>query len=706
MKKLVALLLAVVLVLGLMTGALAADGELAGKTVILHTNDVHGAIGLYAKVAALKKDYAEKGADVILVDAGDYIQGTPYVSDSQGKTAIELMNAVGYDVATFGNHEFDYGFANLQTIFKDAKFKVIGNIQYNGKLAFDGTTTVTTAGGVKVGFLGLTTPETATKAHPAKIQGVTFMAKDELYNFATQEAAALKKGGADVVIALTHLGVDEESNPNRSTDLYARSTGIDFIIDGHSHTVMTEGENKEPIQSTGTALENVGVIVIDNATKKIEKNELVKLEDVKAEDETVKALPDKIITDVDTRLGEVFAKTEVDLDGNRDPGVRTKETNLGDLITDGILWYATKDGKLDVPTDHVVALTNGGGIRASIKAGDISMKDINTVLPFGNTVAVIYISGASLLEALEASTYSLPTAIGGFPQVSGIRYTVVTGAKYDANAETYPGSTYYGPKSINRVTIESINGKAFNPKDTYAVVTNDFTAAGGDTYYTFKTSPKIVDTGVPMDTAVVEYIKTKLGGVVGKNYASAQNRITIKSYTDVVSTAWYAKYVDDVTAKELMGGSNGKFDPNGNMNRAMLVTVLYRMAGSPDVEGKVSEKFKDCKDGAYYEKAVLWAAANGIVGGYSDGTFKPTNPVNRQELAKFLYGYDVFAKRVGQDFAVELTYTDLDSIPDWALEAVNYCSAAGYLQGSNGVFNPKGKTTRCQAAKVLSVMAA
>lgn len=173
MKKLVALLLAVVLVLGLMTGALAADGELAGKTVILHTNDVHGAIGLYAKVAALKKDYAEKGADVILVDAGDYIQGTPYVSDSQGKTAIELMNAAGYDVATFGNHEFDYGFANLQTIFKDAKFKVIGNIQYNGKLAFDGTTTVTTAGGVKVGFLGLTTPETATKAHPAKIQGVT-----------------------------------------------------------------------------------------------------------------------------------------------------------------------------------------------------------------------------------------------------------------------------------------------------------------------------------------------------------------------------------------------------------------------------------------------------------------------------------------------------------------------------------------------------
>ena len=148
MKKLVALLLAVLMVFGLMTTAFAAEGELAGKTVILHTNDVHGAVGLYAKGAALKKDYQAKGADVILVDAGDYIQGEPYVSDSQGKTAIELMNAAGYDVAVFGNHEFDYGYANLQTIAKDAKFKMIGNIRYNGKLAFDATYVVETAGGL------------------------------------------------------------------------------------------------------------------------------------------------------------------------------------------------------------------------------------------------------------------------------------------------------------------------------------------------------------------------------------------------------------------------------------------------------------------------------------------------------------------------------------------------------------------------------
>ena len=702
MKKLVALLLAVLMVFGLMTTAFAADGELTGKTVILHTNDVHGEVGLYAKVAALKKSYEAKGADVILVDAGDYIQGSTYVSDSQGKTAVELMNAAGYDVATFGNHEFDYGYANLQSLAKEAKFKLVGNIRYNGKLAFDATYVVETKGGVKVGFLGLTTPETATKAHPAKIKGVTFMAKNELYSFAAQEAADLKADGADLVIALTHLGVDDESEPNRSTDLYANTKGIDFIIDGHSHTVMTEGANKEPIQSTGTKLENIGVIVIDNATKKIERHELVKVADLKDEDADTKAAADAVIADVDARLGAVFAKSEVDLDGNRDPGVRTRETNLGDLICDAMLWYATKDGKLDVADDHIVAITNGGGIRDSIKAGDITMNDINTVLPFGNTVAVVYVTGEKLLEALEAANQSAPTALGGFAQIAGMNISVCTAAPYDKNAETYPGSTYYGPKTINRVTINSINGKPFRAKDTYAVVTNDFMAAGGDVYYAFASSPKIVDTGTPMDQAVVDYIKTALKGVVGKEYAAAKGRITMTTYNDVASTAWYANAVDYVTAQKLMNGSGASFSPTQNTTRAMLVTVLYRMAGSPEVEGKVSETFKDCKDGSYYANAVLWASKNGIVNGYGD-TYRPDQAVTRQEMAKILYGYDKVMEK-STDATTELKYTDLSSVANWALEGVTYCTAAGYLSGSNNAFSPKGNATRAMVAQVLMNM--
>ena len=706
MKKILSLLLAVVMVFGLMTAAFAADADLAGKTVVLHTNDVHGQVDLYAKVAALKKDYEAKGADVILVDAGDYAQGTPYVSDSQGKTAIELMNAAGYDVVTLGNHEFDYGYANLQTIMKDAKFKVVCNIKYNGKLAFDASYVVETKGGLRVGFLGLTTPETSTKAHPAKIKGVTFMAQNALYSFATQEAADLKAGGSDVVIALTHLGVDPESKPNRSTDLYANAKGIDFIIDGHSHTKMTEGENGEPIQSTETKLKYVGVVVIDNATKKIESNELIQLDGYANEDADTKAAADAIITDVDARLGAVFAKSEVELNGKRDPGVRTQETNLGDLITDALLWYATKDGKLDVPADHIVAVTNGGGIRASIKAGDITMKDINTVLPFGNTVAVVYISGEKLLESLEAATQSAPTALGGFPQIAGINLSLCTGAAYDKQDETYPGgSTYYGPKSINRVTINSINGKPFRAKDTYAVVTNDFMAAGGDVYYAFASSPKIVDTGTPMDEALVEFIKVKLNGVIGKEYENAQGRLNMAVFNDVPNNIWYTKAVNYVAEKSLMNGTGASFKPMDSTSRAMLVTVLYRMAGSPEVEGKVSETFKDCVDGSYYANAVLWASQNNIVNGYGD-SFKPNQAVTRQEMAKILYGYDKVMEKTGETFAVQLTYTDLDSIAGWALEGVNYCTAAGYLSGSNNAFSPKGNATRAMTAQVLMNMTA
>ena len=532
------------------------------------------------------------------------------------------------------------------------------------------------------------------------------MAQNALYSFATQEAANLKADGSDVVIALTHLGVDPESKPNRSTDLYANAKGIDFIIDGHSHTKMTEGENGEPIQSTETKLKYVGVVVIDNATKKIESNELIQLDGYANEDADTKAAADAIITDVDARLGAVFAKSEVELNGKRDPGVRTQETNLGDLITDALLWYATKDGKLDVPADHIVAVTNGGGIRASIKAGDITMKDINTVLPFGNTVAVVYISGEKLLESLEAATQSAPTALGGFPQIAGINLSLCTGAAYDKQDETYPGgSTYYGPKSINRVTINSINGKPFRAKDTYAVVTNDFMAAGGDVYYAFASSPKIVDTGTPMDEALVEFIKVKLNGVIGKEYENAQGRLNMAVFNDVPNNIWYTKAVNYVAEKSLMNGTGASFKPMDSTSRAMLVTVLYRMAGSPEVEGKVSETFKDCVDGSYYANAVLWASQNNIVNGYGD-SFKPNQAVTRQEMAKILYGYDKVMEKAGETFAVQLTYTDLDSIAGWALEGVNYCTAAGYLSGSNNAFSPKGNATRAMTAQVLMNMTA
>ena len=227
---------------------------------------------------------------------------------------------------------------------------------------------------------------------------------------------------------------------------------------------------------------------------------------------------------VDEEYGAVFAKSEVELNGDKAPGNRNMETNLGDLITDSMLWSVQKNFSLEVPDENVIAITNGGGIRAWIHKGDVTMKDVNTVLPFGNTVAVIYVTGAELLEALEASTYMTPGAVGGFPQVSGMKFTIDTGKPFD-QGEQYPDSTYYGPASIQRVTINEINGKAFDEEATYAVVTNNFCAAGGDTYYAFKAASKQFDTSIPMDEALMDYIKEELSGVIGEQYAEPQGRI-------------------------------------------------------------------------------------------------------------------------------------------------------------------------------------
>ena len=704
MRKFLSVLLAMAMVLSLtVTGfaiedtattrepeVMTEEATMAGKTVILHTNDVHGAIAGYAYITALKADYEAKGAEVILVDAGDYSQGTSYVSVTKGLDAIEMMNAAGYDVVTLGNHEFDYGYTQLKDNMTKAKFKVLCADVFNadGTPIFDANYTYTTKSGVKVGFFGMETPETQTKANPTKIKGLTFATNDAFTKAAADQVEALKD--ADVVICLAHLGVDGESKPYRSTDLYAAVKGIDFIIDGHSHTVMTKGENGEPIQSTGTAFANIGVIVIDDATKKIESNSLFEIKEDTAKDATVAAAAQKIIDRIDKEYGAVFAKSEVELNGAKAPnGNRDSETNNGDLITDAMVWKILQDKEsLSVDADHVVAVTNGGGIRKAINPGDVTKKNINEVLPFGNTVVTIYITGAELLEALEASTYCTPDAIGGFPQVSGINYTISTAVAYDANAETYPASTYYGPKSINRVTINSINGKEFKADDTYAVITNDFCGGGGDTYYAFAAATAKFDTGVPLDEVVMEYITAELKGVIGKQYAAPQGRILMNPFKDVKTSAWYGSYVIDLYNDGIINGTSATtYAPNDTLTWAAALKLLLVSHGdlkaadatgadwskntmtkavelgiAPEdadgkalitrlafcqtaaklnklAESKTESPFTDCTDG--YVMALVDAK---VINGMTETTFEPSATLTRAQIAKIIYQLNLIEK--------------------------------------------------------------
>lgn len=694
MRKFLSVLLAMAMVLSLTVTSFAADtaadakAEMAGKTVILHTNDVHGAVEGYAYIAQLKADYEAKGAEVILVDAGDFSQGTTYVSSTKGADAVTMMNAAGYDVVTLGNHEFDYGYAQLKENMSKAKFKVVCADVFNedGTPIFDANYTYTTKSGVKVGFFGMETPETQTKANPALIKGLTFATGDAFTKATADQVAALKD--ADVVICLAHLGVDAESAPYRSTDLYAAVKGIDFIVDGHSHTVMTKGEKGEPIQSTGTAFANIGVIVIDDASKKIESNSLVEIKEDTAKDATVAAAAKVIVDRVNNEYGTKFATSKVELNGAKAPnGNRDVETNNGDLITDAMRWKVlqNKDG-LTVNEDHVVAITNGGGIRAAIAKGDVTKKDINTVLPFGNTVAVIYVTGAELLEALEASTYSLP--VGGFPQVAGINFTLSTAVAYDANAETYPASTYYGPKSINRVVINSINGKEFKADDTYAVVTNNFVAGGGDTYYAFAAASAQFDTGIPLDEAVMEYVTTELKGVIGAQYAAPQGRILLNPFKDVKVSSWFGKYVIDLYNDGIINGTSATtYAPNDTLTWAAALKLLLVSNGdlkaadatgadwsknviakaaelglvAADLDGakaisrlefcqvaaklnklaesKTESKFTDCTDG--YVMALVDAK---VISGMTETTFEPAASLTRAQIAKILYQLTLIEK--------------------------------------------------------------
>ena len=640
--KLLALALSLALLLSLAVPVCAAETttsttkDLTGHIVILHTNDVHGGIAGYAKLAAVKESYTASGAYTLLVDAGDYIQGDPTVSASQGKTAIELMNSTGYDAATVGNHEFDYGYANLKTISAQANFPILAtNVRYNGATAFDSHTIFTAANGKKIGVFGLETPETATKAHPAKIQGVTFVGGQDMMKLAQTEVDTLKAAGCDYVICLGHLGIDAESTGNRSLDVLNAVTGIDVFIDGHSHSTLdqikaaTNGTGKignAYLTSTGTKLANVGVV--DIAPDGTITTSNVPLDTLTAENADTAAVIQRIQQQIDADYGAVFAQSEVQLNGEK-AQVRTGETNLGDLITDAMLWQA---GTLGEKVD--AAISNGGGIRASLSVGGLTKKDINTVLPFGNTLYLVKLTGAQLLEALEASTCSLPESIGAFPQVSGIEYTVNTGAKF-SSTENYPGSTYGKPNAVNRVTIQSVGGAAFDPAETYSIVTNDFLGAGGDTYYTFKSSPVGYDTGVPLDEVLMDYITAQCKGTITKAaYGQTAGRIHMISYDDVKAGDAGANDIIGVTLAGWMNGTGTGFSPNASLDRAMMVTILYRLAGSPAVSGTMP--FTDVPAGSWYYDAVLWASQKDITLGTSAATFSPNALLTPDQLGTLL----------------------------------------------------------------------
>lgn len=742
-SKFLSLFLVLAMVCSLFGAAFAAEEETAtpyvipdvdGKVVILHTNDTHGAdldeegtsFGM-AGVAQLKKDFEAAGADVLLVSAGDSIMGKPLVSADQGKSAIEFMNAAGYDAMTVGNHELDFGIDNLKALAKDADFPILCadmTTEADGKTVFD-SNKIFEIGGVKVGVFGLATPETLTKADASKMPGITFPQTDKLYAVAQAQVDELNKAGADLIVCLGHLGIDDESIGNRSIDVCEHVNGIDLFIDGHSHSTTadiiakvgdTNVVNGAKIVSTGTALANVGVVIYDQETGTL-TDELVPAASYTKTDADVAKLVDDRNTAVDKVYGEKIATTEVDLNGSRsggaatDPvtkaemtfpegeGVRTTETNLGDFAADAILWQARQTlGEENVDA----ALTNGGGIREALAKGDISKKSLLAVFPFGNTVATIDVTGAQLLEALEAATCTTPEAIGAFPQVSGIEFTLNTGVPY-VNGTQYANSTYYAPANPgSRVTISTVNGEAFDPAATYTIATNDFTAKGGDTYGVFKTAGGWKDVGVSLEDALINYTTEELDGTItAEQYGEPAGRITIvdepANYpADLETGSWYYNAAVYALDNGIMNGTNKGFEPTGTVTRATVYQTLYNMEGKPAVEKTTVTG----TEGEWYANAINWAASAGLFEGTEYGT---DTVITRSGIATIIADYTSYKGITVDTSGMAMKEApDYDSIPAADLEGMTFCYYGKVMTGDQkGNLNPNGQLTRAEFAQVL-----
>lgn len=484
MKKALSIFLVLVMILSLSTVSMADDTVV--KLTIVHTNDTHARIesgsGImgFAKISTKVNELRAENPNLLLVDAGDTFHGQTIATLNKGESVVKVMNAMMFDVMTVGNHDFNYGQDRLLEIEAMLDFPIVsGNITNEDGTPYMKGTYIKEIGGIKVGFFGLTSPETAYKTHPKNVEGLTFE------NPITSAKAMVAElvGKVDMIVAIGHIGEDAGTEFT-SKMIINEVDGIDLFIDGHSHTVKPNGElvNETMLVQTGAYDANLGVVditltngvVTEISAKLITSEEATAIEEDPAILEVIAEISaeNKLITDV--KVGT----TSVILEGTREV-VRTGESNLGNLITNAMLYE----------TGAQIAITNGGGIRASIEAGDITIGDVITVLPFGNYLVTLDVKGSDIILALENGVTDYPAAKGAFPHVAGISFT------FDP---TKP--------AMERVTSVIFNGQPLDPNAFYSVATNDFMAAGGDQFVSLGAS---VQTGefASLDDALVEYLK-------------------------------------------------------------------------------------------------------------------------------------------------------------------------------------------------------
>lgn len=674
------------LVAGLASGAVglsvnaAESGSTAAKDFelrVLHTNDTHAHLDNIARrVTAIN---TARNDHTLLLDAGDVFSGTLYFNQFNGLADLFFMNELKYDAMTFGNHEFDKGPGTLAEFIKQAKFPFVSaNLDFSADADLKGLShselgkgepgqiypaVIKEIAGEKVGIIGLTTPETSVLSSP----GPDIKFADEVES-TQKQVDALEAEGINKIVVLSHLGYTVDQQLAEAVD------GIDIIVGGHSHTVLNAPEvhhaDEEPtlIVQTGEYNQNLGQldVTFDSEGKLTAwKGELIAL-DAKDDagnfliksDAAAEAKLKEYAAPLEDLKKTVIGKTETDLDGERG-SVRKQETNLGDLIADGMR-SKVKSIVKESDVKGYVTIQNGGGIRASIKAGDITLGDLLTTMPFGNNLTALKMTGEEIVAALENGVSGVENGEGRFPQVSGLRF-YYDSTKPGEVIDDVTGEKTQSGQRIVKVQIQNEGGtySDIDPKAYYIVATNSFMASGGDFYASMKQAK---DDGRFYELNLVDYeVFHEYLDKVGTVKATTQGRIT------------------DLKGAPLPAEAGGTpAGPSTNPEAPAFTDI----SGDPNAS------------------LINEAAAAGIVEGYGDGTFRPQAEVTRAEFA-------VMISRAFQvsESSEDTGYTDISEVPSWALPAVSSLKKAGALEVlGKETFQPKSTLTAKQAAEAIAVL--
>ena len=677
--------------------AVFATADIHGNYIPYTSSDGKFEIGSVARIKTVMDEVrtAIGEENVIYVDGGDSPYNTTLANVTLGKVSVDALNALGLKATVLGNHDFDYSLENLLSLRDRAKYKMLSaNTKFREGKAYEGEDTypfggyiTVNAAGLKFGIFGVTDDKSAETTLYTNTRDIEW---DDDLTKATELVNKLKTDEkCDVVVALSHVH-------SKNTQLITDNKAVDISIGGGNDiagrpTIINDTQYLINPSKHGEALNQINVVVYNGKMTGVVYNQIF-LTDAYKEDAAVKKIIDDYNAEVGKALEEVVGYSAQNLEWSTQL-VRGQNSPIANLVTDALL-----DFFADYDPD--ICLVNGGGMRAAIPEGPVTLKVCNSVLPFDNDMMLVEASGETILAALENGVSYLPGLHGKFAQPAGITYTA------DLTKEA--------GKRVSDVTLK--DGTKLDPNKRYKVVINSFIAGGGDGYSMFNVLNE--EAGIAEDVKIITHVnKTYMRHALQAYFEKSTkekpikvdlNEVRIKlieqPFTDVKEADWfYSDVLAMYRAGVIKGMTETTFEPEGKVTRAQFATMLYRLDGEKKVEnGK--NAFTDLEKDAYYLDAVNWGVANGIIKGMTETTFEPDANITREQIATMLYRYATYAKKAGLDKKADLAekFKDAAKVSDYAKEAMQWAAAAEVVRGDDTAnIRPQDNATRAEAAALM-----